>query len=171
MFVENSNRLLCIEETGLKYWYSWAILYIIQRPFSCLVKATPISEAEKPKAFIHWVADPIDVEVRLYDRLFKHKNPEVFILILDVRILYFTYSVHTSYILYIYCMQTLYLIFNVLWTVHTPYNWSLICYVLYSVRSHTLPDLQCTVNCTSCMHLLFDILYILHREHLVFYHK
>jgi len=40
------------------------------------VKATPIGEAEKPKAFIHWVADPIDVDVRLYDRLFKHKNPE-----------------------------------------------------------------------------------------------
>ncbi len=31
---------------------------------------------EKPKAFIHWVCDPIEVEVRLYERLFKHKNPE-----------------------------------------------------------------------------------------------
>ena len=32
----------------------------------------------KPKAFIHWV-DAIDcnkIEVRLYERLFKHKNPE-----------------------------------------------------------------------------------------------
>lgn len=32
--------------------------------------------AEKPKAFIQWVSDPIEIEVRLYDRLFKHKNPE-----------------------------------------------------------------------------------------------
>jgi len=40
------------------------------------VKATAVTEAEKPKAFIHWVAEPIDVEVRLYDRLFQHRNPE-----------------------------------------------------------------------------------------------
>uniref|UniRef100_A0A671KYT9 Glutamine--tRNA ligase n=1 Tax=Sinocyclocheilus anshuiensis TaxID=1608454 RepID=A0A671KYT9_9TELE len=31
---------------------------------------------EKPKAFIHWVSDPLRCEVRLYERLFLHKNPE-----------------------------------------------------------------------------------------------
>jgi len=31
---------------------------------------------KKPKAFIHWVAEPVKIEVRLYERLFKHKNPE-----------------------------------------------------------------------------------------------
>lgn len=31
---------------------------------------------EKPKAFIHWVSLPLRVEVRLYERLFNHKNPE-----------------------------------------------------------------------------------------------
>ena len=31
---------------------------------------------EKPKAFIQWVSDPFEIEVRLYDRLFHHKNPE-----------------------------------------------------------------------------------------------
>lgn len=31
---------------------------------------------EKPKAFIHWVSKPVDIEVRLYGPLFKHKNPE-----------------------------------------------------------------------------------------------
>nr|CAG4638260.1 EOG090X01EL [Cyclestheria hislopi] len=41
------------------------------------VTCTPSSEAqEKPKAFIHWVSDPISVEIRLYERLFNHKNPE-----------------------------------------------------------------------------------------------
>lgn len=32
----------------------------------------------KPKAFIHWVADSnsVDCEIRMYSRLFKHKNPE-----------------------------------------------------------------------------------------------
>ena len=40
------------------------------------VKVLPVDSAIKPKAFIHWVADPVDVEVRMYKRLFKHKNPE-----------------------------------------------------------------------------------------------
>lgn len=31
---------------------------------------------EKPKAFIHWVSRPNEIEVRLYEKLFKHKNPE-----------------------------------------------------------------------------------------------
>ena len=39
-------------------------------------EAIPVEEADKPKAFVHWVADPIEVEVRLYERLFRHKNPE-----------------------------------------------------------------------------------------------
>lgn len=39
--------------------------------------ATPIDQVEKkPKAFIHWVAKPVECEVRLYERLFKHRNPE-----------------------------------------------------------------------------------------------
>jgi glutaminyl-tRNA synthetase len=40
------------------------------------VKCEPTSVGEKPKAFIHWVSHPLKVEVRLYERLFKHKNPE-----------------------------------------------------------------------------------------------
>ncbi|XP_017017502.1 probable glutamine--tRNA ligase [Drosophila kikkawai] len=33
-------------------------------------------QAEKPKAFVQWVSQPIQLEVRLYEQLFKHKNPE-----------------------------------------------------------------------------------------------
>ena len=40
------------------------------------VQCQSVTEAVKPKAFIHWAADPIEVEVRLYERLFCHKNPE-----------------------------------------------------------------------------------------------
>ena len=41
------------------------------------VECIPASEyPKKPKAFIHWVGSPIEVEVRLYEQLFKHKNPE-----------------------------------------------------------------------------------------------
>lgn len=32
--------------------------------------------APKPKGFIHWVCEPLPCEVRVYDRLFKHPNPE-----------------------------------------------------------------------------------------------
>ncbi|XP_067908316.1 glutamine--tRNA ligase isoform X2 [Heterodontus francisci] len=32
--------------------------------------------AEKPKAFIHWVSNPLICELRLYERLFLHKSPE-----------------------------------------------------------------------------------------------
>ncbi|XP_053325199.1 glutamine--tRNA ligase [Spea bombifrons] len=40
------------------------------------VTCTKSEAAEKPKAFIHWVSDPLRCEVRLYDRLFLHKSPE-----------------------------------------------------------------------------------------------
>ncbi|XP_077301013.1 glutaminyl-tRNA synthetase isoform X2 [Arctopsyche grandis] len=36
----------------------------------------PSDPAFKPKAFIQWVSFPMDVEVRLYEPLFIHKNPE-----------------------------------------------------------------------------------------------
>lgn len=35
-----------------------------------------VENTEKPKAFIQWVSDPFEIEVRLYERLFMHKNPE-----------------------------------------------------------------------------------------------
>ena len=41
-----------------------------------IVKQEPASEANKPKAFIHWVSNPALSSVRLYERLFRHKNPE-----------------------------------------------------------------------------------------------
>ncbi|XP_033354259.1 probable glutamine--tRNA ligase isoform X2 [Bombus vosnesenskii] len=41
-----------------------------------IVTQESISETNKPKAFIHWVSNPILASIRLYERLFKHKNPE-----------------------------------------------------------------------------------------------
>ncbi|XP_076289861.1 glutaminyl-tRNA synthetase [Lasioglossum baleicum] len=41
-----------------------------------IVKQEPASENNKPKAFIHWVSNPVLASIRLYERLFKHKNPE-----------------------------------------------------------------------------------------------
>lgn len=45
-------------------------------PTELRVMCQKASEAKKPKAFIHWVAEPVKCEVRLYERLFQHKNPE-----------------------------------------------------------------------------------------------
>ncbi|KAL3270551.1 hypothetical protein HHI36_021089 [Cryptolaemus montrouzieri] len=40
-------------------------------------KCVDVKEAsEKPKAFIHWVSNPIEVRVNLFSPLFNHKNPE-----------------------------------------------------------------------------------------------
>ncbi|KRY22237.1 putative glutamine--tRNA ligase [Trichinella patagoniensis] len=41
-----------------------------------IVKVEKLTEQNKPKCFIHWVAKPISCEVRLYERLFHHRNPE-----------------------------------------------------------------------------------------------
>ncbi|KAL0274189.1 UNVERIFIED_CONTAM: hypothetical protein PYX00_006671 [Menopon gallinae] len=32
--------------------------------------------SSKPKAFIHWVSNPLSVTIRVYDQLFHHKNPD-----------------------------------------------------------------------------------------------
>ncbi|XP_066553764.1 glutamine--tRNA ligase [Amia ocellicauda] len=40
------------------------------------VSCSRTESAEKPKAFVHWVSQPLRCEVRLYERLFLHKNPE-----------------------------------------------------------------------------------------------
>ncbi|XP_066933052.1 glutamine--tRNA ligase-like [Clytia hemisphaerica] len=40
------------------------------------VTAEDSKDVKKPKAFIHWVSNPLKCEVRLYNKLFKHPNPE-----------------------------------------------------------------------------------------------
>jgi glutaminyl-tRNA synthetase len=34
-----------------------------------VVRAEPVSAENKPKAFIHWVAQPVQCEARLYEKL------------------------------------------------------------------------------------------------------
>ncbi|XP_061535161.1 glutamine--tRNA ligase isoform X2 [Phycodurus eques] len=45
---------------------------VVELEVSCCSSNT----AEKPKAFIHWVSQPLVCEVRIYERLFLHKHPE-----------------------------------------------------------------------------------------------
>lgn len=75
---EKGYRRLTKDQTvGLRY--AGYVLKFLQRkgPLEINVEAIPVDKAEtKPKAFIHWVSEAKEVQVRLYERLFKHKNPE-----------------------------------------------------------------------------------------------
>ncbi|KAI1722084.1 tRNA synthetases class I (E and q), catalytic domain-containing protein [Ditylenchus destructor] len=46
-------------------------------PIEIVVRAERAAHSKvKPKAFIHWVSRPAACEIRLYDKLFIHRNPE-----------------------------------------------------------------------------------------------
>uniref|UniRef100_A0A8C8AIR7 glutamine--tRNA ligase n=1 Tax=Otus sunia TaxID=257818 RepID=A0A8C8AIR7_9STRI len=75
------KRLAPGQPVGLRHaGYVIAVQNIIKdasgRVIELEVTCTKSDVAEKPKAFIHWVSEPLVCEVRLYERLFLHKNPE-----------------------------------------------------------------------------------------------
>jgi len=74
------RRLTPGQSVGLRYaGYIISLVDVVRengKVVELKVTAGPVADAEKPKAFIHWVSSPINVEVRLYDRLFEHRNPE-----------------------------------------------------------------------------------------------
>jgi len=79
--MESGYRRLCPGQTvGLRYaGLVIELVDVIKKNGDIVevkVKATPVDQAAKPKAFIHWVSDGGEVEVRMYSRLFKHKTPE-----------------------------------------------------------------------------------------------
>ncbi|KAH0944675.1 hypothetical protein HN011_009466 [Eciton burchellii] len=81
-FEEKSFRRLTPKQSvGLKHAGVILTFESIEKDISnnitnIIVTQEPVSEKNKPKAFIHWVSYPILASVRLYERLFKHKNPE-----------------------------------------------------------------------------------------------
>jgi len=79
--LESGYRRLCPGQTvGLRY--AGLVLELVDiikeggEVVEVTVKTVSVDEAAKPKAFIHWVADPVSVEVRMFSRLFKHRTPE-----------------------------------------------------------------------------------------------
>jgi glutaminyl-tRNA synthetase len=76
------RRLTLNQSVGLRHTgYVVSVIQVIKNEDQSIkevhVKATPVDKvSKKPKAFIHWVSNPIHCEVRLYERLFNHKNPE-----------------------------------------------------------------------------------------------
>jgi len=78
---EKGYRRLCPGQTvGLRY--SGLVMELVDtvveggQVVEIKVNLEPVETTAKPKAFIHWVSDPVEVNVRIYSRLFKHKNPE-----------------------------------------------------------------------------------------------
>lgn len=85
-FVENAdknyNRLALNQSVGLRH--TGVVVTVkevigdVKNPQELRVICHTAEKGPKPKAFIHWVSevDSKPCEVRLYDRLFKHKYPE-----------------------------------------------------------------------------------------------
>lgn len=77
---KNYKRLATNQPVGLRHaGFTIEVVKVINdnegNPSELHVRCNKSSE-NKPKAFIHWVSDPLKCEVRLYERLFHHKNPE-----------------------------------------------------------------------------------------------
>ncbi|XP_064130624.1 glutamine--tRNA ligase isoform X2 [Loxodonta africana] len=75
------KRLAWGQPVGLRHTgYVIELQHIVKDPSGCVasleVTCSRADAGEKPKAFIHWVSQPLTCEIRLYDRLFQHKNPE-----------------------------------------------------------------------------------------------
>ncbi|XP_020290986.1 probable glutamine--tRNA ligase [Pseudomyrmex gracilis] len=75
------RRLTPKQPVGLKYAGVVVTFEDIEKDDSgniinIIVRQELVTENNKPKAFIHWVCNPVSASVRLYERLFKHKNPE-----------------------------------------------------------------------------------------------
>ncbi|XP_046487003.1 probable glutamine--tRNA ligase [Neodiprion pinetum] len=84
-FKENAEkgfrRLTPNQSVGLKHAGVVITLQSVEKDASgnitnLIVKQQAVSDTNKPKAFIHWVAKPSLASVRLYEPLFRHKNPE-----------------------------------------------------------------------------------------------
>ncbi|XP_041130173.1 glutamine--tRNA ligase-like [Polyodon spathula] len=75
------KRLTPDQPVGLRHaGYVISVQKVIKDPSGKVVElqvsCARADAREKPKAFIQWVSNPLRCEVRLYERLFLHKNPE-----------------------------------------------------------------------------------------------
>ncbi|XP_052780975.1 glutamine--tRNA ligase-like [Mya arenaria] len=78
---KNYKRFSCDQPVGLRHAGYVIAVESVKKDGSgnvteILATCKPSSDCEKPKGFIQWVCNPLVCEVRLYDKLFYHKNPE-----------------------------------------------------------------------------------------------
>lgn len=75
------KRLACDQNVGLRHAGKVIkVTDVIKNSKGDILELHATCEASssvtKPKAFIHWVSNPLHCEVRLYEKLFLHPNPE-----------------------------------------------------------------------------------------------
>lgn len=78
---KNFRRLTPVQPVGLRYVHLLITVKgtktnELNQVTEIIVTAQKADQAPKPKAFIHWVSQPVECEVRLYDALFDMSNPE-----------------------------------------------------------------------------------------------
>lgn len=78
---KNFKRFATNQSVGLKYvGMVLSVVNVIKSTDGSIdlldVKCERLTDKNKPKGFIQWIAQPLSCEVRIYDRLFFHKNPE-----------------------------------------------------------------------------------------------
>lgn len=83
---KNYRRLSKTQTVGLRY--TGLVISVIKEitdgeNVEIEAVAMQVNVENKPKAFIHWVSKPKLIELRLYERLFCHKNPEDTTLVKD----------------------------------------------------------------------------------------
>ncbi|CAF1173618.1 unnamed protein product [Didymodactylos carnosus] len=75
------KRLTLTQSCGLRYAdLAITVQEVVKdangEPIELKVSCQKIDNKSKPKGFIHWVSHPSTCEIRLYDRLFIHPNPD-----------------------------------------------------------------------------------------------
>ncbi|XP_014225371.1 probable glutamine--tRNA ligase [Trichogramma pretiosum] len=77
----NFKRLTINQSVGLKYIGIVLTVLEVERDSNgsitnIFVKQDNLNTCTKPRAFIQWVSQPSLAKIKIYDRLFQHKNPE-----------------------------------------------------------------------------------------------
>ena len=76
------KRLSLSQQVALRYsGYQIEVKRVVKDPKTnkvteLVASCAKTTDANKPKGFIQWVSNPLAIEVRLYDKLFNHENPE-----------------------------------------------------------------------------------------------
>ncbi|CAG0913875.1 unnamed protein product [Notodromas monacha] len=75
------RRLTCTQSVGLRHaGLVISVKKVLRGPNGEVqeleVVCCSVEQTRKPKAFVHWVSDPEKCEVRMYEHLFMHQNPE-----------------------------------------------------------------------------------------------
>jgi len=70
------NQTVTLRYTGIVIKFISSVKDSAGQIVELHVACVPPSQVQGKPGVIHWVSEPVPVQVRLYERLFRHKNPE-----------------------------------------------------------------------------------------------